>query len=146
MKRLSVIFSPTVIVLGLGLMSFSLTSTVAYYGGQAVTKIWKPELFCASTTHDFGTIDRTERPEYTFVIENKGNSDLLIKSVVAGCGSCVRVVEYTESPIRPGHRGSVALELLAQNLFDKVSKDILVMTNDSKQPILTLTLEAEITP
>ncbi len=146
MKRFSTVFSLSVIVLSLGLMLFSLTPTIAHYGNLAADKVWQPKLVCEQTTYDFGKIQTTDKPNYSFVLENQGNRGLLIKGVVPGCGSCVNVVEYTEVPIAPQKSGTVNLELITQNLVGPVSKEVLVMTNDPTQAILTLTLEAEIAP
>jgi hypothetical protein len=64
--------------------------------------------------------------------------------VVAGCGSCVEVVEFTKEPIAPKKSGTVKLALLTNLLEGKVSKETVVKSNDPKNPSLILTLEAEI--
>ncbi|MDR1269676.1 MAG: DUF1573 domain-containing protein, partial [Planctomycetaceae bacterium] len=47
-------------------------------------------------------------------------------------------------PIRPQKTGPINIKLLTQNLLSKVSKEVLVKTNDPKNPNLILTLEAEV--
>jgi hypothetical protein len=54
------------------------------------------------------------------------------------------VIEYTKIPVRSQKMGTVNIKLLTQNLFGKVSKEILVKTNDPQNPNFVLTLKAEI--
>jgi hypothetical protein len=84
------------------------------------------------------------KPTHEFIIKNEGNADLIIRKVVAGCGSCVEVGSFTKTPIAPKQSGSVKLILLTDELSGKVSKEVLVQSNSPKNRNLTLTLEAEI--
>jgi hypothetical protein len=79
-----------------------------------------------------------------FIIQNRGNRDLLILKVIPGCGSCVGVTGYTKEPIPPNKSGFVKLTLV-KNLLDngKIVKEVLVTTNTPKSGTI-LTLEAEI--
>lgn len=123
---------------------FTLQRAMFYYSGQVVNEIWQPVLVCEQSVHDFGKVEVAANPSHSFTIKNSGNIDLLIESVSAGCGACVKVVEYTESSILLRKTGTIKLELLTQNLSGKVSKEVLVKTNDPKNPNLILTLEAEV--
>jgi hypothetical protein len=84
------------------------------------------------------------KPTHEFIIKNEGNADLIIRKVVAGCGSCVEVESFTKTPIAPKQFGSVILKLLTDELSGKVSKEVLVQSNSPKNRNLILTLEAEI--
>ncbi len=106
MKYLSVAFSPIVVVLGLGFMLLSLTPAIVHCGNSVVDRVWQPKLLCEQTTCDFGRIQATDKPNHTFVIENQGNRDLLIKSVAPGCGSCGRHGEDA----RAEHRDDAAID------------------------------------
>jgi hypothetical protein len=107
----------------------------------------RPSLVCESLGHDFGEIERAELPEHTFVLMNRGKRPVSIRDVRPGCGSCVHVVSYTQSPILPGEKGFVTLQLLAPLLEgEDVSKDTLVMTDDPVAPVFLLILNAKIPP
>ncbi|MDR1922760.1 MAG: DUF1573 domain-containing protein [Planctomycetaceae bacterium] len=85
-----------------------------------------------------------EKPTHEFIIKNEGNANLIIHKVTAGCGSCVEVESFTKTPIAPQKSGSVILKLLTDNLSGKISKEVLVRSNDPKNHNFFLTLEAEI--
>jgi hypothetical protein len=123
---------------------FSLQRTIVYYSSQIVKGIWQPALVCNQSVYDFGKIDTIATPSHSFVIKNVGRKNLFIEGVSSGCGACVEVIEYTKSSVPPQKTGTVNLKLLTQNLYGKVSKEVLVKTNDPKNPNLILTLEAKV--
>ncbi|MDR0705429.1 MAG: DUF1573 domain-containing protein [Planctomycetaceae bacterium] len=123
---------------------FSLHRTIVYHGSQTVQGLWQPVLVCNQSVYDFGKINVVTNPSHSFVIKNIGNNSLFIRSVSPGCGACVEVIEYTKSSVPPQKSGTVSIKLLTQNLYGKVSKEVLVKTNDPKNPNLILTLEAEV--
>jgi hypothetical protein len=125
-------------------MLFSLQRTINYYASRIVNEIWQPVLVCNQTVYDFGKINVTVNPNHSFIVENAGKKNLFIERVDPGCGACIKVIEYTKSPVRPQKTGSINIKLLTQNLFGKISKEVLVKTNDPKNPNLILTLEAEV--
>ncbi|MDR0611403.1 MAG: DUF1573 domain-containing protein [Planctomycetaceae bacterium] len=116
------------------------------YGKLASTYIWKPHVVCDVTSYNFGRIEKNIDNKYVheFVIKNNGGAELLIQNVLVGCGSCVAVDDFTKVPIPPKKDGIVRLRLLTDHLSGKISKDVLVQTNDPKLPKLILTLEAEV--
>jgi hypothetical protein len=124
---------------------FALTAcrAIAFWGEKVSYSIWKPKIVCENAIHNFGSITNSS-PSYEFVILNKGSRNLLIHNVVAGCGACVEVESFTKTPISPNNSGSIKLKLLTNLLAGKVSKDVLVRTNDPKNSNFILTLEADI--
>ncbi|MDR2346269.1 MAG: DUF1573 domain-containing protein [Planctomycetaceae bacterium] len=143
-KKLLSYFRVVPFIFAIIFLLFSLHRSTAYYGSQAVQGIWQPKLVCDQSVYDFGRINPVTNPSHSFVIKNIGRKNLFIESVSPGCGACVEVIEYTKSSIPPQKTGTVSIKLLTQNLYDKVSKDILVKTNDPKHPHLILLLEAEV--
>jgi hypothetical protein len=118
--------------------------TVVGFGFKVSYLVWKPRIVCNEATYNFGSIANSN-PSHEFVIQNIGSRELLLHKVVAGCGSCVEIESFTKTAIVPKGSGSVKLKLLTDSLSGKVAKDVLVRSNDPKNPNLVLTLEAEIT-
>ncbi|MDR2755023.1 MAG: DUF1573 domain-containing protein [Planctomycetaceae bacterium] len=114
------------------------------YGKIVSNKIWKPRVVCEVPLHNFGAVNLEKECVHEFVLKNNGGNDLVIHKVLVGCGSCVAVEDFTKTPISPYKNGTVRLRLLTAHLFGKISKEVVVKTNDPKNPNLILTLEAEI--
>jgi hypothetical protein len=143
-KKLVFNFRIIPLIFAIIFLLFSLHRTIVYYGSQTVQGIWQPVLVCNQSVYDFGKIDTVVVPSHSFVIKNAGRKNLFIESVSPGCGSCVEVIGYTKTSVPPKKAGTVNIKLLTQNLYGKVSKEVLVKTNDPKNPNLILTLEAEV--
>ncbi|MDR2440728.1 MAG: DUF1573 domain-containing protein [Planctomycetaceae bacterium] len=114
------------------------------YGKIVSNKIWKPQVICEVPLHNFGAVNIDKECIHEFVIKNTGGNNLVIHKVLVGCGSCVAVEDFTKAPIFPHKNGIVRLKLLTTHLFGKISKEVVVKTNDPKNPNLILTLEAEV--
>jgi hypothetical protein len=114
------------------------------YGKIVSSKIWKPQVVCEAPSHNFGAVNIEKECVHEFVIKNNGGDDLVIHKVLVGCGSCVAVEDFTKTPISPQKNGIVRLKLLTTHLFGKISKEVLVKTNDPQKTDLILTLEAEV--
>ncbi|MDR2439729.1 MAG: DUF1573 domain-containing protein [Planctomycetaceae bacterium] len=120
-------------------------SNVLYRYGKIVSnKIWKPQVVCEVPLYNFGAVNLEKECVHEFVIKNNGGNNLVIRKVLVGCGSCVAVEDFTKTPIFPHKNGIVRLKLLMTHLSGKISKEVLVKTNDPKNPDLILTLEAEV--
>jgi hypothetical protein len=143
-KKLVFNFRIIPLIFAIIFLLFSLHRTIVYYGSQTVQGIWRPVLACSQSVYDFGKINTIASPSYSFVIKNIGRKDLFIEGVSSGCGACVEIIAYTKSSVPPQKTGTVNIKLLTQNLYGKVSKEVLVKTNDPKNPNLILTLEAEV--
>ena len=52
--------------------------------GKPAEKIAEPKLVLASFTHDFGEVKSGTPLNYSFIIKNQGEADLIIKSVAPG--------------------------------------------------------------
>ena len=52
--------------------------------GKPEGKIAEPKLVLASFTHDFGEVKSGTPLNYSFIITNQGEADLIIKSVAPG--------------------------------------------------------------
>jgi hypothetical protein len=109
-------------------------SNILYRYGKIVSnKIWKPRVVCEVPLHNFGAVNLEKECVHEFVLKNNGGNDLVIHKVLVGCGSCVAVENFTKTPISPYKNGIVRLKLLTTHLFGKISKEVVVKTNDPKK-------------
>ena len=70
------------------------------------------QLGFATTTHDFGAIDEGETVAYTFVLTNRGEHPLTLRSVRPSCGCTTP--SFTTTPIEPGGSGEIVVEFDSQ--------------------------------
>jgi len=128
---------------GLGLLVFGLVSAVPWIVPGQPTRA---SLVCKSPEYDFGEIVRTDSPKHTFVLENRGKQPVSILRVMPGCSACIRIVDYPQTPIPPGEKGFVTLQLLAELIETDASSQVLVRSDDPVSPAFLLTLKATILP
>ena len=132
------VFFLSLVFLGTALAYAAVVWVCSYSGGSV-------SLFFETPEHDFGEISIGDSPEHQFVFENRGSKPVTIQNILPGCGSCVRVVDYTRSAVSGGDRGYVTLQLLAGLPFGKTSQSAIVTSNDPLAPAMLLILNARIT-
>ena len=100
-----------------------------------------PKLEIASLQHDFGQVVPGMALKYTFQIRNLGTADLVIKSVVPGCGC---TTSDFDKVIAPGHEGKITLAIaVTDHLEGHLSKQAIVQTNDPAHASFALSLLAD---
>jgi hypothetical protein len=92
---------------------------------------------------DAGVIGRGETVRHTFEIRNVGSDTLYLREVRAACGCTV--ASFDES-IAPGSSGKVTAEVATESFRGAIAKDVTVFTSDPANPVLTLTVRAEVQP
>ena len=84
------------------------------------------------TTIDFGSFQKTEKQERSFVLINTGNQVLVIQDVTTSCG-CTKV-EYSKEPIRPS--GTLELKVIYEaEQAEHFNKAITVYCNAENSPL-----------
>ena len=84
------------------------------------------------TTIDFGSFQKTEKQERSFVLTNTGNQLLVIQDVTTSCG-CTKV-EYSKEPVRPS--GTLELKVIYEaEQADRFNKVITVYCNAENSPL-----------
>jgi uncharacterized protein (DUF58 family) len=101
-----------------------------------------PTAFFPETQHDFGKVHEGDVVDYTFKIENKGNSTLTIKDIRTSCGCTAALL--SKDSIEPGSQGTLQVELDTKNRSGKMSRTITVRTNDPNEPAKVITVYADI--
>lgn len=103
-----------------------------------------PLLICENTSHDFGDVPDTEDREHTFQFHVRGDRRVTIRSLEAGCGSCVEVLEYSREPISSQRPGKALVRLLVKNQHGSIAKTVVVKSDDPVSPYMVLTLKANV--
>lgn len=88
--------------------------------GSAIIEFDKKEF-------DFGTIKQGEVVEGTFLVSNKGKTDLIITSAKASCGCTVP--EWPKDPIKPGESSEIKFKFDSKGKKGKQNKSITIKAN-----------------
>jgi hypothetical protein len=102
----------------------------------------KAQIMFKEYEHDFGKVAEGEKIAYIFTFENKGNSDLVIKSALTTCGCTVP--KYNTKPIPPGEGGNLEVVFDTSGRSGMQTKTITVRSNASI-PSVILKITAEVT-
>lgn len=94
-----------------------------------------PSIQLMGTEKDFGVIHDESNLTHEFKFKNTGNGILVIKKVVAGCGTWV--TEFTKA-VPPGGEGKIVAKLNARGCSQPGKKWILVTCNDPKTSYFSL--------
>jgi Protein of unknown function (DUF1573) len=100
----------------------------------------KPELSVEAMEHSFGNVKPGIPLTYSFVIKNKGKTDLEIKNVAPSCGC---TTSSFDKVIAPGAEGKITLAVEKTDAYKgEVTKTATVSTNDPAHASFQLTLKA----
>jgi hypothetical protein len=96
-----------------------------------------------TTDHDFGTIDEGDIVEWTYVVKNVGDEELIIQNAQPSCGCTVP--EWTKEPIPAGGQGFIKARFDTKGKTNIQNKTITVTAN-TDPPTTTLRFKAMVTP
>jgi len=102
-----------------------------------------PNMVVAEKIVDVGTVAQGEVVEVDFKIANEGNEILQVKAVRPTCGCTV--ADY-DKEIAAGGEGFVKAKLDTKDFSGPISKSILIMTNDPREPTVSVVIKADIRP
>ena len=103
-----------------------------------------PRLRVEPASFDFGRTlpGRTLRKEFT--LRNLGDRDLVIEGVSTTCGCTAAVAG--EKTVPPGRSTPLAVTLQTRDYRGRVERKILVRSNDAKNPLLEIAVQATVEP
>ncbi len=128
-------------LLGSLAICLSCISYVAYYHTLGLGRP-QPTIACDQVEAPLGAVSATAVIPWEFVIRNRGTRPLLLSRAQPGCGECVQVIEFTQTPILPGQTGVVRVQLFGKSISTPQVKGVTVESNDPRQPRFTLRLSA----
>lgn len=135
-------------IAGLGLLLLALPMAAAQLPpppeetGKAAEP--RPRLFVAQRVHDLGTIFEGDRPTVRWVLENRGNADLIIERTRATCGCTVVKLADEDKIISPGKSLELKAEFVSTGRRGVQTKHVTVYSNDPVEPRLKLEFTAKI--
>lgn len=102
----------------------------------------RPVITFDEIEHDFGTLKEGEIVSYTYTFTNTGNANLIISSVVPGCGCTV--ADFTKTPIPPKKKGEVAIAFNSKDKKGMQRKRVSVQANTyPAETVLWFTADVE---
>lgn len=101
-----------------------------------------PKIKINETQHDFGTLPEGKVAEHNFTLTNDGKNTLKIMNVRTTC-DCISTV-VSEKQIEPGKTGSLIVKLDTKNNPGRLSRNVVVYTNDPEEPVKVLNIYADI--
>ncbi|MEK7821989.1 MAG: DUF1573 domain-containing protein, partial [Planctomycetota bacterium] len=113
---------------------------IGYYGGEGLcntegggaTPGKIPRLTVPESIHSFGQIYRGEKVRHHFLLKNAGEAELEIRRVRASCGCTA--AEPSQKVVPPGGEAHVEVTFDSKNFVGKVTKTVMVDTNDPSEP------------
>ena len=104
----------------------------------------RPQLFVAQRSQDLGTILEGDKAIVSWLLENRGNADLVIDRTVPSCGCTVVQLADSEKIIPPGRSLTLKAEFDSTNRREEQAKTINVLSNDPAEPELKLTFKGKV--
>jgi len=104
----------------------------------------QPRLHVSQRLHDLGTILEGNIIEIKWLLENHGDTDLVIEHVKATCGCTLIKMEDNEKIVPPGESVNIRAEFNSQGRREKQLKSVIVYSNDPAEPVLTLRFQAQV--
>lgn len=102
-----------------------------------------PRLTIVEPVKDFGTIPKGDKLDWTFVVKNTGDADLMILAARPSCGCTVADFDKV---IKPGDSGKVTAHVDTTNFAGPIAKAVTIDTNDPSTPSAQLTIHAVVKP
>ena len=101
-----------------------------------------PRISVDPAVFDFGKAQQEKTLEKEFTVRNLGNEDLVIESVSTTCGCTV--AEGYSKLIKPGASTPLRVKLQTRNSFGRLSRSVLIKSNDPSGRPLELKVEATV--
>ncbi len=101
-----------------------------------------PVLLIESVVFDFGEITQGKTVETSFLIENKGKSNLIFRKIKPACGCTSLNSEIKE--LKPGEKYTLKFKFSSQGKSGVQDKTIELITNDPKNPVKKLHIKGTI--
>lgn len=102
----------------------------------------KPRISFAENRYDFGKIYIGESLKHGFKFKNIGSDELIIKNVKSSCGCTAALV--SKDRLLNNEEGEVEIKFNPGSFVGKVTKSVVVNSNDPENPQYKLTITGEI--
>lgn len=103
-----------------------------------------PQIVFEKLSHQFGSLNSEKPASVEFKFKNMGKSELKLLKIQSSC-SCISATSDRLS-FKPDEKGSIKVTFMPENRKGLFVKQIRLITNDPKQPLVQLTVQAQIGP
>jgi hypothetical protein len=100
------------------------------------------EISFEENTYDFGKVYMGEIVKHVYKFKNLGEGDLVIDSVKTACGCTAALV--SKNKLKKNEEGQVEVKYNPGKYVGKVTKSVIVNSNDPKNKKIKLTIQGEI--
>ena len=100
-------------------------------------------MYFSQDTYDAGKITEGDVIKHTFILENRGKADLVIKNATGSCGCTV--AKYDEKPIAPGKTTHIEVVFNSAGKAGTQHKTVTIVSN-ANPDTKVLTLQSEVLP
>jgi hypothetical protein len=101
-----------------------------------------PRIAVEPSSFDFGGLRPGHRVHRAFVVKNFGTADLQITNVSTTCGCTAALLD--RQTLRPGRSATLRVTFDTRDDRGRVSRSVLIESNDPVRPKLELKLEATV--
>jgi len=101
----------------------------------------QPRILVSEEEWDFGKVIQGEKPTHIFIVENKGEGDLIIESLKESC-ACIEV-SISTTRIQPGESAELKVTYDTTDYVGKDEKHIHIYSNDPQEPDKRINLYVE---
>lgn len=120
------------------LIIFFLITFAACGVGANLTQEKKPDPFF----WDFGRVKDTDILEHIFTLSNDTKEPWVIQNLVTSCGCTASTI--STQIIAPGESAEIKVTFNAKGYRNKVQQHVFIHTNRSDNPVIQLTIQAEV--
>jgi hypothetical protein len=103
-----------------------------------------PRIAVEPASFDFGRVVPQRTLHRQFSIRNFGSADLEVKQVSTTCGCTAALLD--NKVVKPGGSAALRVSFETRNYSGKVTRSVLIKSNDPARPTVELKLEATVTP
>jgi len=103
-----------------------------------------PRIEVEPTSFDFGRVVPQRTLHRQFSIRNFGSADLDVERVSTTCGCTAALLD--NKVVKPGGSAALRVSFETRNYSGKVTRSVLIKSNDPARPTVELKLEATVTP
>lgn len=104
--------------------------------------IAKPKIFFEEQVYDFGKIYISESVTHKFIFKNLGKGELIISNVKSSCGCTAALV--SKDILHKEEEGEVEVKFNSGHYVGKVTKSVMVNSNDPENSKYKLTITGEV--
>ncbi|MCX7875509.1 MAG: DUF1573 domain-containing protein [Melioribacteraceae bacterium] len=101
-----------------------------------------PKLKLNKSEHDFGDVEEGKLVDTKIGFKNVGNAELIISEVKTSCGCTAALL--SSKKLQPGESGNIRIELDTNGREGKLTRTIIIYSNDPEGPNQVITLNANI--